>query len=440
MKTAGRMEFAAHTYGPSCILHHDSNADVHRPLDAPPPLKSFFFYSSLLPIDDPLSPLPPPSASVNARLPIRPFSAYDNAMLEEAWRGLDTTPKSGNTPLAPPPGEQGPSSEPQPSLAIDDYNDKRGSRILSSRQKKKRKLSQTSGGDVVEDLQHGGKRGLGLSFPQPSSQGTVTPAYPLRSKSGSKASKKARDTSPRGGDEERFEHRDVTSQTVMPERNFMAGSGLESAGSSFGIGDEGASSRKSKNTLHGDIEQSSIMQFQQEPTPDEPALLCDYPNHERDQDGPVTLDELESEVSLVKKGKQPQFSKDKPNKKTPSPRDLNPIEITSPLALPQTKTVQTAQIPYGSSPAERDTTGNPFQRALSRPKVPRFLKTKALQQKDGPSSESEDDPEQLPQHLSALLSSRGTRHAYTPVGVSRLHLVEMPELEVSLKGVTLFCP
>lgn len=81
-----------HTYGPSCQLQIDSNAFIRRASELsplPPPLRAHFFYSSALPIDDPLSPVPPPSSSSHAspsKVPPRPFSLVDNTALEDAWR------------------------------------------------------------------------------------------------------------------------------------------------------------------------------------------------------------------------------------------------------------------------------------------------------------------------------------------------------------------
>lgn len=50
-------------------------------------MRAQFFYCSSLPIDDPLSPVPPPQtgAAKASRLPPRPFSIHDNRALEEAW-------------------------------------------------------------------------------------------------------------------------------------------------------------------------------------------------------------------------------------------------------------------------------------------------------------------------------------------------------------------
>jgi len=63
------------------VLHH---------AEPPPPVNARFFYTSPVPIDDPLSPLPPPANATNvpARLPPKPFSKYDSEALEKAWLDL----------------------------------------------------------------------------------------------------------------------------------------------------------------------------------------------------------------------------------------------------------------------------------------------------------------------------------------------------------------
>ncbi|KAL8928097.1 MAG: hypothetical protein Q9172_001084 [Xanthocarpia lactea] len=83
----------AHTYNTDCSLHPDSNLFTRRASTAsfdPPLLRAQFFYSSPLPIDDPLSPVPPPSnKSAASRVPPRPFSVADNKALDEAWQQLN---------------------------------------------------------------------------------------------------------------------------------------------------------------------------------------------------------------------------------------------------------------------------------------------------------------------------------------------------------------
>ncbi len=80
-----------HTYNPSCMLHQASNEFTRRASVAsadPPRISAQYFYCSALPIDDPLSPAPPPSsnpATKSSKVPPRPFSVHDNIALENAW-------------------------------------------------------------------------------------------------------------------------------------------------------------------------------------------------------------------------------------------------------------------------------------------------------------------------------------------------------------------
>src|SRR5271168_4337203 len=79
-----------HTYGPTCHLSRVVNSSGSKNDDDIPALKAQFFYSSPLPIDDPLTAVPTPSGSESkfTKYAPRPFSAYDNNALEEAWLGL----------------------------------------------------------------------------------------------------------------------------------------------------------------------------------------------------------------------------------------------------------------------------------------------------------------------------------------------------------------
>ena len=78
------MAFHFHTYGPSCRLHTDPNKLRPNDSDKPPAIRTHFFHSSTLPIDDPLSILPTSSKPHTSY----PFSTHDNGALEEAWQGL----------------------------------------------------------------------------------------------------------------------------------------------------------------------------------------------------------------------------------------------------------------------------------------------------------------------------------------------------------------
>jgi hypothetical protein len=75
-----------HSYGPTCAFYEE-DIDEPLPYDAEPPsVRAQFFYISSLPIDDPLSPLPPIQADQSHHT-AQPFSTRDNASLEEAWLG-----------------------------------------------------------------------------------------------------------------------------------------------------------------------------------------------------------------------------------------------------------------------------------------------------------------------------------------------------------------
>ena len=79
------------------MLYTTSNTFTRRAsaisIDAPK-ISAQFFYCSALPIDDPLSPVPPPSSNITnkpTQVPPRPFSVRDNIALESAWLRLQTS-------------------------------------------------------------------------------------------------------------------------------------------------------------------------------------------------------------------------------------------------------------------------------------------------------------------------------------------------------------
>ena len=111
------MSSDAHTFGPTCIFHDEDDDGRSTPsADSlqPPPIKAQFFYVSALPLDDPLSPLPPissdPKIAQNHRP--QPFSVRDNAALAEAWQSTEysrnrASEKSKENSQRPPVGERG---------------------------------------------------------------------------------------------------------------------------------------------------------------------------------------------------------------------------------------------------------------------------------------------------------------------------------------------
>ena len=86
------MAFISHTYGPTCLLRPDPGVTRNKPpnnSEDPPKIRAQFFYSSALPIDDPLSAVPSPQTSKStgpSRVPPKAFSLLDNIALEEAWQ------------------------------------------------------------------------------------------------------------------------------------------------------------------------------------------------------------------------------------------------------------------------------------------------------------------------------------------------------------------
>lgn len=89
------MEFhRPHTYGPACRLAPVEEPDPEDALlDGIPPMNAQFFYHSLIPIDDPLSTATVPASSENkaSKSALRPFSHADNNALERAWLSLAST-------------------------------------------------------------------------------------------------------------------------------------------------------------------------------------------------------------------------------------------------------------------------------------------------------------------------------------------------------------
>ncbi|KAL2135603.1 hypothetical protein VTI74DRAFT_7750 [Chaetomium olivicolor] len=78
---------STHTFGPSCRLAPVPEPEPVKGLEGIPPIRAQFFYSSPIPIDDPLSAatIVGSSDAKSSKLPLRPFSPGDNLALEKAW-------------------------------------------------------------------------------------------------------------------------------------------------------------------------------------------------------------------------------------------------------------------------------------------------------------------------------------------------------------------
>lgn len=86
-----------HSLGPTCVYHQENAGKPPQPGSGPPKVNAQFFYVSALPIDDPLSPLPPVAADSSSKGPPKPFSVRDHAALEEAWVGAGLRSTSRDT-------------------------------------------------------------------------------------------------------------------------------------------------------------------------------------------------------------------------------------------------------------------------------------------------------------------------------------------------------
>src|SRR5467141_4718614 len=85
------MSAPVHTYGSTCLrFTKTDDFSALKSSSTPPKVQAQFFYTSSLPIDHPLTPIPPlsggsSSAQTKSTLP---FSARDNVALEESWKAL----------------------------------------------------------------------------------------------------------------------------------------------------------------------------------------------------------------------------------------------------------------------------------------------------------------------------------------------------------------
>ena len=350
----------AHTYGHDCYLQPESNTFTRRAstvsVDAPP-IRAQWCYSSPLPIDDPLSPVPPPStkSSTPSKVPPRPFSVADNRALEEAWQGL-------------------------------------------------------------QKVEHGDL--------------------------GTKRSKT-------------FPERDVETQQEAPDVESNEPKQGRSRKASAATLLFSTSVHRRNDTVDAAEQGSRSPQVKTDPH----LVLCDDPQHiPFDASLPINADEIsqdEFEGAIPKKHRNPFHRHEKPGKIETDGQSLPTRSLSRHFKRPST------DAPYGSSPSERDTTGTPFLRVASR------LRSRSRQRQapggaDGVSDDdlippsrttsrhiarSDDEADSATQNESDM-SSPGHRSKVIkryrrsmrkqkelakitiPVGISRLHLVEMPSLKM----------
>lgn len=347
-----------HTYGPSCLLQIDSNAFTRRASELsllPPPLRAHFFYSSALPIDDPLSPVPPPSSSTHtspSKVPPRPFSLVDNTALEEAWKVIHSSKQ------APQLSKESPSCKSTPSEGKHDL----GSGAISV---------------VKTDVGNGGSRKIGINI-------------------------------------------------------------LETDGTSA----------CSINTVGTHIDKDLTGFGNSHPAFSDDAGPIPFNQTKPVDSAEILNDEVESGIAKMKH-RRPSHRRDRFGKVKPADDTTTPIR-----GLPAAKATGPGAN-YAGSPSQRDTTGTPFLRAPSRPRKSRSQSPKPSSQESDDSPSEDDgarssggrhlappfsfnrseslphsDEETKPCDRSSDCKSKSQK-AYITVGISRLHVVELPDFRVS---------
>ncbi len=365
------MASIGHTYGPSCSLQADSNIFIRRASVAsgdPPKVRSQFFYNSALPIDDPLSPVPLPSSSSTgpSKFPPRPFSVYDNTALEEAWQSLQ---------------------------------------VLECDEKGLETIRSTPNNiSAVEVL-----------------------------------TKIVRTAAPNKHDEKKT------------ESNLSAARQDEKLKSRTSLSEVAASAEPAATEFS-----EAHCQYQPQQIGDPHLMLCDDPSHVPfDETMPVNSNEIgndEFDSGLSKKRHRSPFRrKDKAEK----PNDKTDASTRRSLSMHKQKPAEES---YGSSPLERDTTGTPFLRVPSRKSKSRSkssdrqvdpylsddaVSVSGVESKKDPqptsigdnrsehsTSHGAESEEPSESHQSSRIKQKEYHQASVAVGVSRLHLVKMPELKV----------
>lgn len=352
-----------HTYGPSCLLQIDSNAFTRRASELsllPPPLRAHFFYSSALPIDDPLSPVPPPSSSTHtspSKVPPRPFSLVDNTALEEAWRLIH------NSKQSPQLSKESPSCQSTPSEGKQDF----GGGAISI---------------VKTDTGNGGSRKVGTKILE----------------------------------------RDGTSACSINIVGTHIDKDLTRVGNPHPAFSDDAGSLPFNQTKPVDIAE-------------------------------ILNDEVESGIAMVKH-RRSSHREDRSGKVKPADDTTTPIR-----GSPAAKTAGPGTN-YAGSPSQRDTTGTPFLRAPSRPRKSRSQSPKPSNRESDDSPSEDDgarpsggrlvappfsfnrsessphpDEETKPCDRSSDCKSKSQK-AYITVGISRLHVVELPDFRVSKSLLT----
>ena len=440
------MATTGHTYNSSCLLHAESNTFTRRASQAsidPPPIKAHYFYCSVLPIDDPLSPVPPPPSgtATKQKLPPRPFSVHDNAALEQTWLSLQDPGRHRGSNLDPShhPSEVGKSKT--PTSTVDPSQNEQ---------------QQDTGAELT-------------SYEQP--RVTIT--------NGSTPAGALEQSAPRGKSSQRQEK--VKKSTKSAKNSKKDTNAIKDT-----------AKQMEPTTAPADPE---MLQQLGEVTQADLTLSDDHDHIPFDETMPVGSDEIgndEFEGNLRPRGRKPFRHGHKKEKEKPKAKDEStaqdepePRDGASPYRRLSMKTQKAHDAKdkadnsrLGSSPAERDTTGTPFLRIQSRLKrslsrspkrshSPNPLPDNAHpddgeqdtdltashpEVQQSPSTEQDphypDDQQQLnpPAEKRSEEHQKQTNHegaeghsdhepkkspeSHVTVGASRLHVVEMPSLKM----------
>lgn len=388
------MASTAHSFGPTCNLQPESpgsNPFTRRASevsDNAPKLRAHFFYSSGLPIDDPLSPIPPPSNTPTgpSKVPPKPFAVHDNNDLEEAWRAINK------------------GQDAETDSRIDVIRTSKSSPPVNSDHHKVQ----------------GALTSLGGPTSTPATVGNLAKII-------------------RNAHERRYAKLENEKSSEQHER--AEGKDKQSSISS-GVG---AETCKYKHVKAGD-----------------PHLtLCDSPDHiPFDYAMPVDSNEISNEdfeSGMTRKRHRSPFHRHGKTERAKA------ADVAVPTKISTIHSNRSSEILFGGSPSERDTTGTPFLRIPDRLRRTRSRSSRRetpATQTDGADSSPEEEIVEAPQPSDTAIAESREESSYrdfestqkvrrqrslvtygtiygeeipsvlVPVGVSRLHVVEMPALTV----------
>jgi hypothetical protein len=429
-----------HSYGPTCAFYDDSrDSEDTSPStsDAAPKIRVQFFYVSSLPIDDPLSPLPALSSSQTyAKVPPQPFSARDNAALEEAWLGLQHTydkkqgekkkgkEQGGEDQRQGRPEKRGRFEGYRPEDDADPDWEQSSLGKLKTRQQRdgseqSRTPSQIGSFNAKQDARAntqsaGSQPQLMLcDYPEhhlrPESDGPVNEQELAEAHKVHADVSKRKERSPQRLFRKKSEAKSelkakVNSKTAM-ERDGTTGEQEVSVGHAEAGGNDGEPKpKRSKTRLRSPFRRKEKHEDQVDSSPERPPAL-----HAGD--------------SLVRPGDTSGNPFARAPSRSPKGAGLE-INVDGTNDIAQEVAAKGAEMERKVETAEYKSNETPEKNSIFRPRF------KQLKSERSPArSDSESSNRGRPSWFSKS-KDKEAKKAYVPVGVSRLHLVEMPSLQV----------